>query len=116
MKKEIKVVDILECLTQQEATDLARFCLGPSGRTRPGKHFRNELANEGLAMVDAEGVLRTGQVFDPAEQDIRTGEWKYRLEGHEPGGKWLIIVLCFKSIEDMFLISMFSDKTRRRRP
>jgi hypothetical protein len=109
-------VGVLLCLGQQEATDLVRFCLGPSGKTRPGKHFREELAKEGLAMVDAEGVLRTGQVFDSAEQDLRTGEWKYRLEGHEPGGKWLIIVLCFKAIDEMFLISVFSNKARKRKP
>jgi len=108
-------VAITQCFKQQEATELVHYCIQESGSTRPGKHFRDELRNEGLAMVDAEGVLRTGRIYDPPEQDLRTGEWKYRLEGYEPGGKWLIIVLCFRSLEEMFLISVFSDKKRKRK-
>lgn len=105
---------ILDCLNQQEATDLVRFCLGEGGSIIPGKHFRAELVAEGITFEDAWGVLRTGQIFDPPEQDIRTGEWKYRLEGHEPGGKWIVIVLTFKSLEHTFLITVFSVKTRKR--
>ena len=92
-KRRRQDVNILECLSQQEATDLVRFCCGEGGRVRTGKHFRKELENEGLTMVDAEGVLRTGHIYDPGEQDIRTGEWTHRLEGYEPDGKWLVIVV-----------------------
>ena len=73
-------------------------------------------ANEGLAMVDVEGVPRTGQIYDEPEQDIKTREWKYRLEGYEPGGQWIIIILSFKTVEEAFLISIFSDRKRKRRP
>jgi hypothetical protein len=108
-------METLQCLNQQEATDLVRYCLGEGGEIIPGKHFRDALVAEGLTFEDTWGVLRTGNVYDPPEQDIRTSEWKYRLEGYEPGGKWIVIVLSFKSLERTFLITVFSVKTRKRR-
>ncbi len=36
---------------------------------------------------DALGILNRGQVYDEPEQDIKTGDWKYRMEGETPGGK-----------------------------
>jgi hypothetical protein len=39
-----------------------------------GKHFREELANEGLDILDAHNVLRTGIIFQEPEPDIRSGD------------------------------------------
>jgi hypothetical protein len=47
---------------------------------------------------------------------LRTGEWKYRVEGHEPGGKWVVIVFSVKSLDQVFLITVFTVKIRKRRP
>lgn len=85
------------------------------GEVVPGRHSREELAKEGVDFEDAWVVLRKGRIFDEPEQDIKTGEWKYRIEGHEPGGKWLAIVLSFKTIERAFLITVFSVEHRRQR-
>jgi hypothetical protein len=105
---------IVGCLSKQEARDLLQSCL-ESGEVIPGRHFRDELAKENVCHVDAWRVLREGCIFDPPEEDLRTGEWKYRIEGHEPDGKWLVIVFCFKQIDRALLITVFSVKTRQRR-
>ncbi len=99
--------------TLQEAVDLLHYCLD-EGEIVPGRHFRDELRKEGLTFEDAWVVLQCGQIYEPAEEDIKTGESKYRVEGHEPGGKWLAIVFSFKTIERAFLITVFSVESRRR--
>ena len=106
---------IVEALKISEALDLLHFCLGDGGEVRPGKHFRDELAKEKLTIPAAWHVLRTGLIYKPSEHDVKTGEWKYSVEGHEPDGKWLEIVFCFKSLERAFLITVFSVEARRRR-
>lgn len=100
--------------TVQEAQDLLRFCLQGGGEIVPGRHFRDELLIEELSFEDAWVVLRTGCVYDPPEIDIRTGELKFRVEGHEPGGKWVVIVFSFKSISRAFLITIFSVNAKAR--
>jgi hypothetical protein len=103
----------MKCLTPQESADLLHHCVR-DGEIVWGKHFKEELSKEVLSFPDAWWVLRRGRVFDPPEQDIKTGEWKYRVEGHEPGGKWLVIVFTFKTLERAFLITVFSVEARGR--
>ena len=83
--------------TKQEATDLIRFCV-KRGAIAYGKH----------SLADAYHLLINGNVFMAPEEDLRTGEWKYRIEGREPDGKKLAIVFCFKENERGFLITIFS--------
>ena len=101
------------CLKSQEAVDLLHHCL-EDGEIVPGKHFREELAKEHLSFEDAWAVLKSGRIYDPPEADIKTGEWKYRVEGHEPGGEWLAVVLSFKEIDRAYLITVFSIQSRRK--
>ena len=103
---------IVTCRTLQEATDLLRFCL-EDGEVIYGPHFRTELEAERLTIEDARVVLRSGAIYNAPEPDIKSGEWKYRIEGVEPGGKWVCIVFSFKTIERAFLITVFSVQTRR---
>lgn len=70
--------------------------------------------NEELSFEDAWVVLRTGRIYEPAEEDIKSGELKFRVEGYEPGGKWLAIVFSFKTISRAFLITIFSVAEKRR--
>ena len=100
-------------LTVDHALDLMRACMD-NGNVKPGSHFFKELRNEGLIWPDAWHVLQTGRIFDPPEPDIKTGEWKYRIEGHEPDGKWLGIIFCFKAVDEAFLITVFSVEAKRR--
>jgi uncharacterized DUF497 family protein len=107
-------VEIITCRNNVEAAELLHYCL-EDGEVVPTRHFREELANEGIPFEDAVSVLRYGIIYDPPEENLKTGEMKYRIEGHEPGGKWMVIVFSFKTIERASLITIFSVQSRRRR-
>jgi hypothetical protein len=98
---------VIECATSQEAIDLLHYCLS-DGEVRLTKHFREELKQEDLSVEDVYAVLRGGTIYEPPELDIKTREWKWRVEGREPSGKWIAIILTFKTIESVFLITVFS--------
>jgi hypothetical protein len=98
---------MIACKTPQEATDLIKYCI-TSGAISYGQHFQKELANESLTMSDVYFILRGGNVSLPPEQDIKTGHWKYRLEGKDQEGNRLAIVFCFKENVRGFLITIFS--------
>ncbi len=100
-------------MKRQEALDLLHQCL-EEGEVVPTKHFRDELANESITFEDAWIVLRSGAIYDEPGQDIKTGDWKYRVEGYEPGEKWMAIVLTFKSTDRVFLVTIFSIESRSR--
>ena len=102
------------CRTPQEAVDLLRCCL-EDGEVKHGGHFREELAKENLSYEDAWNVLLRGRIFDPPERDIKTGEWKYRVEGRDTDGKWIAIIFAFKTVERVFLITVFSIEARGRK-
>ena len=107
---------ILSALSTYEAEDLLHYCLGADGEVVPGLHFLDELRKEELEIPDVWLILRTGHVFSPPELDTRTGEWKYKVEGHETGGKYIVIVFSFKEIDQAFLITVFSIEPKRREP
>jgi len=73
------------------------------------------LENEGLEFSDAFCVLSGGQIYREPEPDIKTGDWKYAIEGLEPGGKWLAVVFCFKRTATALLITVFSVTSRSGR-
>ena len=106
--------EILSALSTYEAEDLLHYCLGPDGVVVPGLHFLDELRKEELEFLDVCHVLKTGHVFSPPELDTSRGEWKYKVEGHETGGKYIVVVFSFKDIDQAFLITVFSIESRRR--
>jgi uncharacterized DUF497 family protein len=105
------MIDVIPCMPKIEAASQLRWCL-EHGSVVPTWHFREEMAKENITLQDAHTVLRRGIIFDPPEENMKTGEWKYRIEGHEPGGKWMVIVFCFKSTEQVDLITIFSVQAR----
>lgn len=108
-------LEMVKCLKAEEATALLHRCL-ESGRTIPGRHYREELEKEGVSFEEAWGVLRAGAIYDPPERDVRTGEWKYRVEGYGPDGNWLVNVFSFKEMDTAFLITIWSVESKRRTP
>ena|ERR1700686_1024203 len=104
---------MIDPLVIQEAQDLLRHCL-ESGQVIPGRHFRDELVKESVSMVDAWAVLKSGRIYNPPEFHVGSQEWNYRVEGHEPGGKWLAIVFSFKAVDTTFLITVFSVESKKR--
>lgn len=104
----------IECATTQEAMDLLHYCMSEGGRVIEGYHFRQELRSENIALAEAYFVLRSGNIYEPPELDIKTGEWKWRVEGLEPDGKWLVVVFSFKAVDCAFLITIYSVEARKR--
>jgi hypothetical protein len=92
--------------SRQDARTLLSHVL-EEGNVRYGPHFRKALEDENVTIQDADVVLKRGQIFNEAEQDIKTGEWTYRVEGETPDKKKLAIVICFKTENDVFLITVF---------
>ena len=74
-------------LTARGGRILLHYCLEDGGVIQ-GKHFREELAKEGgpLCIEDAFAVLVDGIIYDPPEIDIKTGEWKWKIEGKDLAG------------------------------
>jgi len=104
---------IAEGLSNEIAKGVLADCL-EDGVIIQGRHFRDEMAAEGLCFEDIWYVLRCGKIADAAELDIKTGEWKYKVEGYEPGSRWLAVVFSFKQIDTVFLITVYSVESRRR--
>ncbi len=100
-------------LAKQEAQDLLRQCL-ETGVVQPHPHFRRALADERLELADAWAVLRKGVVYDEPEFNVRFQQWRYAVEGREPGGKWLKIVFCFEEEDSALLITVFSIASLNR--
>jgi hypothetical protein len=110
----LKLEISLDALKSGKALDLLHHCLSEGGSVRWGTHFKKALEDERLTFPDAWQVLRTGRIYEAPERDIKTGDWKYRVEGHTPDGVWLVIVFCFKEADRAFLITVWSVETRRR--
>jgi hypothetical protein len=102
-------------LCRTDAVKLIRDCLR-QGRIRTTRHFREELAAEGLTVVDAFYVLQQGIVFNEPEHDIYFQQWRYRMEGTEPDGQYVSIIFTFDEPEEGVLITLFSDKSRHAEP
>ena len=106
-KLDITQLVPLECSTKFEAVDLVRHCL-ETGKIVVSKHCRDELLNEDFDILDAHYVLKRGNIFMEPELDIRSGDWKYRMEGKTVDGRALAVVFCFKAFDTSFLITAFS--------
>jgi hypothetical protein len=104
----------VDALKLGDALDLLHHCLSEGGSVTWGRHFKEELEAENVDFPDAWHVLRGGRIYDAPEHDVKTGEWKYKVEGHTPDGIWLAIVFCFKEINRAFLITVFSIEAKRR--
>ena len=98
-------------LSRQEAQDLLHYCM-EFGSVAKTKHYRDELAAEKLEDIDAAWVLRMGTVYNEPEHDIRSGKWRYRVEGKTPSDVWLGIVFTFDAEDGAILITAFSVRER----
>lgn len=78
----------------QAKTQLNR-CLS-EGSVIYSKHFRQELANDRLTTEDILAVCKSGAIIMAPEKDIKSGNWKYRIEGLSPEGLKLALVFTFR--------------------
>ena len=95
------------CLSSADAKKLANRCLEEDSVLITG-HCRRALADDSLTTQDALKVIQAGAIYDAPELDIRSGRWKYRIEGNCPAGVWLAVVFCFDGDTLLVLITAFA--------
>ena len=67
------------------------------------RHFRDELANDDLTTQDVLTVCRSGAIIMSPEQDIKTGQWKYRIEGTNADECGVAVVFTFRHEQAVFI-------------
>lgn len=72
-------------ISKDQAKTQLNGCLA-EGETTYTKHFREELAHDGLTTVDILTVCRSGAFIMEPEKDIKTGELNTGSKGSQPIG------------------------------
>jgi hypothetical protein len=93
--------------------DLAKVKLNhclEEGTVVYSKHFREELSNDRLTMSDVLTVCRAGAISREPEIDIRTGQWKYTIDGITADRDRVAVVFTFRSERAVF-ITVFKRST-----
>jgi hypothetical protein len=91
-----------EPLGSDQAKAKLNRCL-QEGRVIYSQHFREELAKDALDMEDVLLVCSAGVIRSAPEIDIRSGQWKYRIEGATLDHKQAAIVFTFKRDAAVFI-------------
>jgi hypothetical protein len=97
---------MLPRLSRHDALARVRHCL-EKGIVEPHPHFLRALKDDGLDFGDAIYVLRTGNIYDEPEFDVRFQQWRYLIQGKEPDGGLLAIVFTFRAIDNALLITAY---------
>ena len=82
-------------LSKDQAKAKLNRCL-EEGAVIYSQHFRDELANDDLTMEDVLAVCRSGAIIMAPEEDIKTGKWKYRIEGITADRRQVVVVFTFR--------------------
>jgi len=82
-------------LGKDDAKAKLNACIG-EGTVGYTRHFREELINDGLTTEDVITACRSGAVAMAPEKDIRTGSWKYRIEGFTSDQCRVAVVFTFR--------------------
>lgn len=96
-------------LSRSDALKLLRRCL-ESGIVEYHPHFALRCRDRGIDPVDAQYVLRKGVIYDEAELDVRSQEWRYKIEGKPPDAdKRLKVVITFLERDEVLVITVMLD-------
>jgi ribulose bisphosphate carboxylase small subunit len=93
-------------LTKDQAKAQLNLCLD-DGFVIYTRHFKDELASDGLTMEDIYAVCRSGVVLMASEKDIKTGDWKYRIEGYSADRESLALIFALKPERRAVFITVF---------
>ena len=93
-------------LSKDQAKVQLNLCLN-DGFVSYTKHFKEELFNDGLTMEDTLAICRDGLIVRVPEKDIKTGDWKYRIEGCTADRESVAIVFTLKAVLKAVLITVF---------
>ena len=93
-------------LTKDQAKAQLNLCLD-AGVVIYTRHFKEELANDGLTMEDVLAVCHSGVILMASEQDIKTGDWKYRIEGYTADHVNVALIFTLKPERKAVFITAF---------
>jgi Domain of unknown function (DUF4258) len=91
-----------EALGKDRAKAQINWCLY-EGAVSYTTHFREELANDNLTTEDVLTICRSGAVIMEPEKDIRTGQWKYRIEGNTADSRRVAVIFTFRRERGVFI-------------
>ncbi len=97
-----------QALGKDQAKAKLNACI-EDGVVTYSRHFREELANDDLSMQDVLRVCNSGAVTMAPELDIKTGRWKYRIEGLTADRRRVAVVFTFRPGQAV-LITAFERK------
>jgi hypothetical protein len=92
---------LAEPLSPPEARRLIREII-ENGSVSFSKHAEEELAKDGLTMVDATNVMRGG-VVEPGE--LENGSWRYRMRTAR-----MVVVVAFRSEAELRVVTAWRVK------
>ena len=95
-------------MTPAKATRLLRECI-EHGSIIPTNHAIERMVERHISREELFQVLQSGHISRPAEQELKTGEWKYRVEGHTLG-RAVAAVFKFVQIGRAVVITVFEVK------
>lgn len=98
-----------EPFTKDQAKAALTSCL-EDGTTILTRHFRDELVDDDLTMEDVLVACRSGAVVMAPEKDIRSGDWKYRIEGYTAERRHIAVVFSLRPAAVVF-ITVFERTT-----
>jgi hypothetical protein len=89
-------------LAKDRAKARLNRCLS-EGAVIYSRHFRDELAHDDLSTEDILAVCRAGAIVMAPEKDIKTGQWKYRIEGITADRRQVAVVFTFRTELAVFI-------------
>lgn len=87
-----KIWGIVSKYSNKDALKLIRGNLS-NGDTNPTNHFKDRLKERKVTMQDVLHIFKTGKIIDPPDLDIKTGEWKYKVEGATLDEKTIAVIV-----------------------
>jgi hypothetical protein len=95
-------------LTRDEAKAVLNRCL-EEGEVKYTKHFGEELINDDLSTEDILRICKSGAIIEAPEKDIKTGQWKYKIEGTTSDNRRVAVVFVLRHLLAIF-ITVFERK------
>jgi hypothetical protein len=89
-------------LSKDRAKARLNWCL-EEGLVIYTRHFREELVSDGFTMQDVLTICKAGAINMQPEKDIKTGQWKFRIDGITTERRTLAVVFTFRTEAAVFI-------------
>lgn len=85
-----------------------------TGQVVHTNHFSQRLAQKPYDILAVDYVIVNGCIIRPPEWDDDCMMWKYRLEGTDPDGRWIVVIFAIDESDNTYLVTTFSTDRPRR--